>query len=104
MQNRAMSDCTKEKNAVGFACGVHTLPVLLGQLLQLLKELQILPADFQIGTEGSAVRLRDLEFQNRPFVNPVLHDRIQEQRKLRVRGPEAVPGGFHFQKLHWIHR
>ena len=34
------------KNAVGFACGVHTLPVLLGQLLQLLEELQILSADF----------------------------------------------------------
>lgn len=46
MQNRAMSDCTKEKNAAGFACGVHTLPVLLGQLLQFLEELQILPADF----------------------------------------------------------
>lgn len=61
MQNRAMSDCTKEKNAAGFACGVHTLPALSGQLLQLLEELQILPADLQIGTKGSAVRLRDLD-------------------------------------------
>lgn len=46
MQNRAMSDCTKEKNAVGKAYGVHTLPALSGQLLQLLEELQILSADF----------------------------------------------------------